>query len=1101
MSDKPPFRTPCGGSTTGTLYFGNPFQHSVGPLLVDRLANITTVPNPDAEAGGTVPPYERYHQNSTDADNCEVNSCIVDGPAPCARWLLPYADNEFHADGTQVDFSLTRKKGFKVVHAKRYWNGVFGYMNFEAGGGPDHVDGCGDSSQVSWRGYTPGVDDVKYTTISMSATYTFTTYDYSGGGGGTPTVQTNDAVAVTQSIGATTGLNAYSGFSTTNDSELNLALGRIGVALWSWSQIVGRMTSIITIVEFGMTVVYSGSSITVTDADFGLVEQVDWDLAGGTFTRTVYDYRTPLSGPDFTPVQVVTTEESMSVSNGSLSYSLRNDSYGTPVFGGVGTELNSSEQITVSGSLGGENTGSAVYSDARRLLGLWDLADDSQYPWRTDLKVSLAPLVSRDEMQNNSFTTNFWVKNYGAPIADFFGRTLGDDGWFGFCGIVLAPDPLTGIAVVALDFPVTSGDVVNTAVGNVFSHCLATGYSIVGGSLPPGVSMDSAGVITGTAGATGHYGVTVEVSGIPATTGADKGVPLPAGTEDFFDFGYNEYYGCCFIDPANPGNVTWQWYLHGWGGTVGGVNGQAGCGMPLCATQWTNYWQAQNKPQGGFAFYADPLGAVGAGCAVSNPGTETALDAGALWLGKYAEVVESWNSEDYARPGGADKFLWDEDHVWCVANLSGAGPGSTWSVTDPISGLPVDDSADSSGTWGGPAVGGFYAVSSLSGGVVTLGAKAYDVPAGFASRSNGDEGQAFGRLRFPTAPSILGRAAVTPDAPTGKTFTFAGAEVNFGLAPTHVESVDLWDATMNPVAGAVVATRVDDATFTTPDPYPTARYATIAGAPKWYVSDSDPKGDLTLLTWTADLRTPGEVIRLTGVLDCTSSQVALPTANAGGGDPTLPFRDFAQTQTCLPFSPCGPKVAYCSPTTEAFTNSVRIPFPDSFALDEHYGSKWWASVQSTMTSLFWQRPHRPCNVHTCSQWIQDDGSCREDLEWDGAAVACPGDDEFVDGESVPPKYYYAFYPQVEARLTVPCAYGPHSDECAPTLPAGIQIGWLSPVTHAFGSGAVAFPPVPPGPLQELGIPGGATTSWSTHDLMCVTTAAGCRFDYATPGCS
>src|SRR6185312_15966807 len=111
--------------------------------------------------------------------------------------------------------------------------------------------------------------------------------------------------------------------------------------------------------------------------------------------------------------------------------------------------------------------------------------------------------------------------------------------------------------------------------------------------------------------------------------------------------------------------------------------------------------------------------------------------------------------------------------------------------------------------------------------------------------------------------------------------------------------------------------------------------------------------------------------------------------------------------------------------------------------------------------------------------------------------SCPGDEDYVPGESEPPEYFFGHAPQVEARLTLPANYGDAQDESAPALPDGIQIGWLSPVDNSTGE--VAYPPEPPGAEQDRGNPAGAATAWDLHSAMC-THSTGCRFNYQLPAC-
>ena len=564
-----------------------------------------------------------------------------------------------------------------------------------------------------------------------------------------------------------------------------------------------------------------------------------------------------------------------------------------------------------------------------------------------------------------------------------------------------------------------------------------------------------------------------------------------AGQQNFLISGFIDVVGCCFTDPES-GSKCWDWYQVGWGMDVSTFNSNAGCGLPLNATQWNNYIDASNKPQGAWIIYADKGNYVPSDC----PGTSSAGDAGLLVACKYAEILEMWPSQNFALPAGDMKFFFDENHVFCATNLSGSGAGSTWSLTDPITGIAPPDGTDFSGVWGGPVVGGFYSVSSYSGGTLTLGSKSYDVPSNWASKSNSDEEICLGKERFSTAPALLGRIGDTPDM-SGTTFTFESTQPAFGMdSSTHQEQVDLWDASMTSVGSNITATRVDDSTFATASAHLTAAYVTIHGAPAWYVNDTRPKGDYAVLTWASDFRSVGEYGRLSTVVDCDGDPVAQPTTNAGGGPPTQPFASFSQTAGCLPFKRCDPRVVCISPNGETWANGTTYDFPESFTADEQYGAKWWGYVQSTMTDLFWQQPHRPCNIKPCAQWKMDGGICADDSPDDGTAFACAGDDGFIDGESQPPVYYYAHAPLVEARLTVPDNYGIAQDESGPSLPSDVQIGWLSPVTN--NTGDVALPPDPPGAISDRGEPAGAFTTWDFHSLLCGH--LDCRFNYFVPGC-
>jgi len=1079
---------PCEAIAGEARYFlGSPFQHTLVPLAADKFVNTTVVANPDAEIGGTIAPYERYTQDLSGEDSCEAHDCAVDGRAPCSAWLRPFTENTFsHMPGDMVNLAIARKTGFKNVMARRYWNGRFGYLNKESTDGPDASQCCGDGSITKWRGYISAIDSTKYLTLSIDASWVLTTYDYSGGGAPTTNTDT-ETMSMTQAIDPTSGLFTFSDLAISPNDDRNHALQLFSPALWKWTDVIARMTVEIT-PGAGTTKSCTDTSITIKDEIDRVLEQVSWDLTAGTFSRHVYQWSS-------TSTQLLITDESVTVSNTEINYSLTTNEYNTP--SGDPNGLSSTTVLTVTGTLETPVTSGTIYSDVKSLLGTWDLADDAQYPWRADLKVSIAPLVSRDELTTFDFTTNFWVKDYGAPITDAFGLTLGDDGWAGDCGIVLAPDPTTGTAIIAQDLLAGAGTPVDTGPINPFSHCLPTSFSIIGGALAPGLSFDSTnGRISGTAAADGHWGVTIQVTGaVPAATGGVLGAPKPAGYQNFFDFNFQDILGCCFRPVDNPGFQTWSWYQHGWGMNVVTFNSNSGCQLPLNATQWTNYFQSVNKPQGAWIFYNDRrTDYFGLGC-VSSEGVSGAGDSQALWACKYAESLEHWPSQNFAMPAGDAKFWFDEDFVFCAVNASGSGEGSTWTLTNPITGLAPDDSTDFSGLWGGPVVGGFYNIAGYSAGTLTLGAKIYDAPSNWTSKSNSDEASCFGKLRWDTRPALLGRVAITSDI-AGTTMTFAIAQPAFGMnASTHEEQIDLYSSEMILLAENVIAARISDTQFSIPSVQTSAAFATIHGAAKWYVNDSSPKGDYVLLEWLADFRTFGEFTRLSAINDCSGAPVTgLPTANAGGGPvtPGTQFAAFSQTPGCLPFAPCAPKVVCISPNGETFANGVTYDFPAEFVSDEQYGSKWWAFVQSTMTDLSWQRPHRPCNIKPCAIWTMDTGSCSADT--DGS---CPGDDDYVPGESEPPEYFFGHAPQVEARVAIPDNYGDAQNESTPSLPDGIQIGWLSPVDHS--SGDVAYPPEPPGAEQDRGVPASAATAWDLHSAICAH-RSGCRFNHQLPVC-
>ena len=1107
---------PCEAVAGNPLYFlGGPWQHATSPQLADKYLNATVVNNWDTGMGGTIPPYERWTQDFSGDGSCEVHFCNSEG-APCSQWLRPFSSNTFnHTPGEKVNFAVARKRGFKSVQARRCWNGRFGYLDIEASGSADTWAPCSDpSTAASWRAYKSAPPHTRYNQLDVSATWEWIHNDWSGPPESTdPTTTTkNQSASLTQIINSagvldTTALSVSP--NTTQTEPLTEfpqnAFAALQIGFKHYAGVVADMVKSVADTSFytsGVTTTWTATSLTVANnADGQTIESVTWNTASGDFDRTIYQ-----NYPDGGGYLAILTE-SYNLSETGLSYTkVAYNRIGEP----GAAEGMVIDQITthVTSTLSAPITDGEIYSDLKTLLGEWNLANDEQYPWRMDSKVSIAPLVSRDELLTQDFDpAGFYIRDYGTPVTDALGNTMGDPDWNGDTGYTLNPNPQTGFAKAVVDFPGhNSGEVLSLSVNNPFGHCAAVSFTIVGGSLPPGISLNTTtGEITGTIGDDGRYGVTILVTGATvAATGAMLGAPNPAGYQNFFDFLFTDVRGCCYEPIDNPGFKQWVWYQLGWGQDVITFNTNTNCELPLNSTQWNNWFQSVNKPAGAWIFYADQRrDYFPAGC-VSSSSEIGAGDSANISAQKWAEILESWPSQNFAKPAGDMKFWHDESRVYCAANVSGSGEGSTWSLVNPTTALPPS-TIELDDIWGGPCVDGFYAVTAYSAGVVTLGTKRFDVPSNWTSKSNGDDATCFGPLRWSDKPSLLGRITVTTAEP-GTSFAFANPQPAFGMnSSTHQEQIDLYDSSMTLLQSDVTATRVDDSHFTVApgSAAVSAAWCMIHGAAKWYVNDESPKGDYAVLEWLADFRSFGEYARLSSATDCNGSPVTgLPTTNAGGGPLTdhTQFASFSQTPGCLPFVPCAPKVVCLSPNGESFTNGITYNFPDSFVCDTQYGSKWWAYVQQTMTELFWQPPHRPCNIESCARWLADDGTCRGNTPLNPPAYACPDDQDFVDGESQPPIYYYAFPPLVEARLSLPTNYGPDQDESAPPLPAGTQIGWLSPVDHLPADGDVAYPPEPPGVSKDGGVPNGVATALEVHQQLCSSSEAGCRFNYNQTGC-
>jgi len=555
--------------------------------------------------------------------------------------------------------------------------------------------------------------------------------------------------------------------------------------------------------------------------------------------------------------------------------------------------------------------------------------------------------------------------------------------------------------------------------------------------------------------------------------GSIVGAPYPAGygyNSDgsfggIFDFGH-ENYGPC------PGDDSPDfWAVQSYGAWTPNY-------LPANCPQWTREDIATRFPGAGHLLYNFLL----------NP--EEQRSGLPVVLQKWAEIDETWQSYNCARPAGADRFTFDETTsggtslVYQVKSGYAHGTGDTIVLTDNMGnalapGLPAINSGD---IWGGQSVGGFYHITSAGTSQVLLGQKIFNVPTGWNTAPGcNDAATAFGRLRFPSCPGILGRVAVSAVTNASPCHLTLQPSPYLAVNLTAPEYVDICAADMTVLASNVQITRVSDTDFTVP-----TAYATIAAAmfvvsvtlhdgttpgTHYYWDDQYPKGDYLILEWGFDYRAFAETARINTLISQCASKSGGPftTCTEGldctalGSTQTVPFsayNSFIQTAGCMPVNPCAPPVICISPNGEVFPNGITVPFPTILDFDAEYGTRWQAAPMTSMGDPLWQVPHNPPPPDDPITglplgnftWSMDDGSCKS-------------------ASASPPTSFYPHMPVVEARATLPANGGPAQNETAPALPAGVTIGFTSPVTNADSQ--TAYAPSP-----------GSATSWTFHDAAC-----------------
>jgi hypothetical protein len=973
-----------------------------------------------------------------------------------------------------VNLAVCQKTGWKGVQARRYWHGRFPFVNSE--GCPNMLSSCDDTT-VAYEAYEELPFQTKYLNENRASTMTYSiNYNTTN----TTDPSTGDQLSITSTltwsydISQTISVNPLSGVK-----ELTLVSNQTGEGNWTCDiyditsgEPYGSYSGLCAVYGSGDGT-YVGPVVDTTpfncapttgDSTFGgqvSSQMFTWeniifgfDACGGWVTAGIPTFLSDaLDYPIRTSADLVAAINSYEASvNALAAESGHAGSIGgtatftdtSLTFGVMGsfslTAPNESyqsynESLTMDGSItiSGTNTPTTVYDDVVALLEEFDLTDDTLYPWRTEGFQGSSPLISRLE--------------YGPSNPDFIYLTEG------------------------VPFPTDWYDM--------------SGYALSGETL------------------------------VLLYDGSIQGIPNPAGYQDYFRFDWLDWKVCLFNDGSDP--IVWDFYQYGYGMSLIEYINNSGIQLPKNATNWVNNYQAINKPPYAWLLYADQTQVMN-----GDYGTG-ANDNIAIWAGKYAEIKESWPSMNAARPAGEDKFDYDETQVYGLTNISGSGPGSTWTLVDYAGNTPA--SLTMAGDWGGKVVEGFYSGCTYSSGTVTLGTLAYNLPSNWTSES-GDDSICFGALRWPTAPSLLGRNIVSVDG-TGMNFTFGNGQPNFGMLVSGHEQIDLYDRGMNLIASNITAQRIvtkwaaatnytmgqmildsngnvqivqtggtsgatqptwgmgstndngivwdyvnsADLFFTTSAPYPTAIWVMIHGAAAYYFDDQYQKGDFVTLQTGNDYRTNGEYARLTGILDCTGTQVTRPTENEG-------FTSFSQTAHCLPFQQCNPRVICFSPNGENFSNGITIPFPTSFVFDERYGSRWQGVIQQVMDDPLWQTPHRPIG-----RKASDDSP----IAWEMANL-CDADTEDIA--------YFQHVPQLEAIIALPSNYGPSKD-LTPPDPFSVyeNLAWYNPVTNASGPG-VYEPPIYCG-FQTDGYPAAITTSGILHAefVAAIAAGSGCRFNY------
>jgi hypothetical protein len=875
--------------------------------------------------GGTTSNY--IHQFDSESNDANLTVTGVDGSGAITAFeitqrgsyqTVPSNAVSFPGTGhgTGATFNLTWtgqlenmspcfKYGFKNVQARRQWHGQPGFL-FNSN--PVLVD-CRDGNYTVYEGYLDTATQTKYTTIECSCSQ-------------------SEEGSMDNCLGGTMDVSYSASASYTNTVDPNTGIITQTEDMWDETSQCGTDSCggpyYHEWVLQPNLLVSEALSLTIS----GCISNVLYQAGQGGWSL---DYIDITGGQASSPDEPTGGYVYFTASDSEISYTTIFNTNNYPDFMGTVT-------TTLTATLSGSNTASSIQSDITTLLDEWDLTNDTEYPWRTDGYTSIAPIVSRDEVQGNVMPSSL-----GGPISTEI-------------------DDCNGYA---------PGD---------------GGYQ-----------------------ATNSYAAAVD-SNAGLYDGSIVGAPLPAGYQGTFDFNYVDFQWCATGgEPGNTceiGSDPSYFYIYGYGAYV------QSSPVPLNATQWTDNATASGLPGGAWIFY---------NCNPSYTGTDNSGDScftygpnDCCMAQKWAETKMGWASQNFARPGGMDRFDFDETQVYNISattngtDISTIGPGSqiTLEQTPNCGGVTI---ADSSGVWGGPAVNGFYEIVSVAGSVVTLGELIYNVPSNWESAAaiynsgtetwSSDNAYCFGKLRFSTGvPStdpaaILGRAGISAVAeyesnPDVSELTM-DTLTTLGMPPPAIgyDTVDIYDSNMNLLSGNLQVTRIDDSHFTVPVVPGTlagAAWIMTHGAPAYYWDDQYPKGDYAYTDWTWWPRQIGAAALFNINLSSCEGSEGCDCSPLGDtlAIPAFPLSGFTQSAGCLAFNPCSPAVLCISPNGEAFANGDTYGFA-TIQFDEQYGSGWQAEIQQVMQDLLYQTPHYPAQGPDCTDlpydWTEDNGSCNTSL--------------------------------------------------------------------------------------------------------------------------
>ena len=944
---------------------------------IPKLVNVTLCRNDNGTAN--VPPYQRLNSDYPD------NPCATNPPGFCGGWLMggdlnglsaqevtdtvndilacggsdtAIDHNCYHVTGT-VDMN-NRRRGGQWILARKCWHGIFGVQdqndpNFITALNP-FGDGTIEEPGVGFQGtvttFQTTAPQTRYRQIHIYGSGTLVISGSAYGDDGTY----SNAFDITSTVGQFTGIEARSGTFTDDGKGSSEIFATMFTFVRSTANdILGYFTAFtggsITSTDSSSYYDHSGSTYvlhngTANGHPDNILESISWAVGSCSRTVNVWD--------DVVGAWALYLSETCTISNTSVVYRVQR-------WDRVGGEMQAIDH-TVTLDLELPYSASDCYADANDALNAWDMSNFNLAKLRQDELLALAPLVVYDETGQSLGLTGPTLPNplfppstmddLNAPIADVNGT---------------APWTSTDPAAV-LPWIYNSG--ASASWNPTFTQITWLDPNSYVWKYPAG-----AGATTG--GFKDWYARAVAFDGATLITGMRTGAIVShtsAGSDQHFWFNYVKGGRVAEGDP--PPNSVWAPIA------TGGWNTGENPNLPGVTMRWMDNLEAQFDPQ------------LHDSTHVGNfPQQFVKESGGVVVASKYVQSAQTWPAVNWARPCGADRYAVDQTTVCCI--ITNAAPVFTVALTGEAANAPAD------GSYIAVAGDGIYHVDSHTGALPTLAlhcTRKDDLPTGF-DMSNGygtNIGGVLGQLRWPTAPGICGRAAVTPSFVSGAVTLSGTSAFTWFLKPTGtMHDLKVYDSSMSlldTISGSAIA-RTDDSVTFTHAAMPTAAYVIDSATADWTKNTTASRRTGVFLSWTFNQRVPpgSPYAGISGCVNCDVSQFTYPAkcpmvGIVPGGSP----EDFG-------------------------TSGYLFNSPSGVEFDSYFGRHQQSAVMMVMVDPFWQLPFRPdCGDGTWA-WKEDDGSGQYDPE-DGTIK------------------YFPHRPWVEALKVIPSG-------CS--LPSGLSLFYAS----------------------------------------------------------